>query len=179
MKTKIIFLTLLISLFYACEVSNTSDVEINTLDLVGTWSLTNIVIDDAVINITSPVVLTVTGNGFGKDLNASLTFSENPNLAVINGDFTFVLNYNSSGETHTEELYLDDIFFNDTFGFLSSSWQLDGNTLTLNEGGEQLNIDIISFIDEVLTIEVDVNKTITVDDVTSIVTGKATLTIEK
>ncbi len=172
-------LTLFISLFYACEISNTTDVEINTLDLVGTWSLTNIVIDNAELNVTSPVITTITGSGFGKDLNATLTFSENPNLAEINGDLTFVLNYNLTGETYTEELYLDNIFFNDTFSFLSSSWELDGNVLTLNEGGEQLNIDLISYIDDILTIEVDVNKTITVDDVTSIVTGKATLTIEK
>ena len=66
-----------------------------------------------------------------------------------------------------------------TFGFLSSTWALNDNILTLSEGGEQLNINVISYIGTIITIETDVNKAITVNNVTSTVTGKALLTIEK
>lgn len=56
---------------------------------------------------------------------------------------------------------------------------MNENILTLSEGGEQLNINVISYIGTIITIETDVNKAITVNNVTSTVTGKALLTLEK
>jgi hypothetical protein len=180
MKTKILIAAVFISFLYSCSINNTSDVVVPAPDLVGTWNLTSVTMDDAVLSVTSPVITTLTGSGFGKNLNASLTFTENPNQVVIDGDFVFQLTYkDANGQESTEDLLLDNLFFNDTFGFLSSSWSLENNTLTLSEGGEQLNIRVISFIDDVMKIETDVDKAITVDNVTSTVTGKALLTIEK
>lgn len=180
MKTKILIAAVFISFLYSCSINNTSDIDVPAPDLVGTWNLTSVTMDDAVLSVTSPVITTLTGNGFGKNLNASLTFTENPNQVVIDGDFVFQLTYkDANGQESTEDLLLDNLFFNDTFGFLSSSWSLENNTLTLSEGGEQLNIRVISFIDDVMKIETDVDKAITVDNVTSTVTGNAMLTIEK
>ncbi|WP_026777905.1 lipocalin family protein [Polaribacter sp. Hel_I_88] len=180
MKTKILIATVLISFLYSCSVNNSSDVVVPAPDLVGTWNLTSVTMDNAVLSVTSPVITTLTGEGFGKNLNASMTFTENPNNVVIDGNFVFQLTYkDANSQESTEDLLLDNLFFNDTFGFLSSSWTLNDNILTLNEGGEQLNINVISYIGNVITIETDVNKAITVDNVTSTVTGKALLTIEK
>lgn len=180
MKAKILIATVFISLLYSCSVNNTSDVVVPAQDLVGIWNLTSITMDDAVLSVTSPVITTLTGAGFGKNLNATMTFSENPNQVVIDGNFVFELTYkDANNQESTEDLLLDNLFFNDTFGFLSSSWKLENNTLTLNEGGEQLNINVISYIGNTITIETDVNKAITADNVTSTVTGKALLTIEK
>lgn len=180
MKTKILIATVLISFLYACSVNNSSDVVVPAPDLVGTWNLTSVTMDNAVLSVTSPVITTLTGEGFGKDLNASMTFTDNPNKVVVDGDFVFQLTYRTAGgQESTEELPLDNLFFNDTFGFLSSTWVLNDNILTLSEGGEQLNINVISYIGNIITIETDVNKAITVNNVTSTVTGKALLTIEK
>lgn len=180
MKTKNLIAAIFISTLYACSVNNTSDVVVPAPDLVGTWNLTSVTMDDAVLSVTSPVITTLTGEGFGKDLNASMTFTDNPNKVVIDGDFVFQLTYRTAGgQESTEELPLDNLFFNDTFGFLSSTWALNDNILTLSEGGEQLNINVISYIGTIITIETDVNKAITVNNVTSTVTGKALLTIEK
>ena len=180
MKTKILIATVLISFLYSCSVNNSSDVVVPAPDLVGTWNLTSVTMDNAVLSVTSPVITTLTGEGFGKNLNASMTFTENPNNVVIDGNFVFQLTYkDANNQESTEDLLLDNLFFNDTFGFLSSSWTLNDNILTLNEGGEQLNINVISYIGNVITIETEVNKAITVDNVTSTVTGKALLTIEK
>jgi hypothetical protein len=180
MKTKILIATVLISFLYSCSVNNTSDVVVPAPDLVGTWSLTSVTMDDAVLSVTSPVITTLTGDGFGKDLNASMTFTENPNNVVIVGNFVFQLTYkDANNQESTEDLLLDNLFFNDTFGFLSSTWSLNDNILTLSEGGEQLNINVISYIGNVIIIETDVNKAITVNNVTSTVTGKALLTIQK
>lgn len=180
MKTKILIATIFISLLYSCSVNNTSDVVLPAPDLVGTWNLTSVTMDDAVLSVTSPVITTLTGEGFGKNLNATMTFTENPNEVVVDGNFVFQLTYKAAGgQESTEDLLLDNVFFNDTFGFLTSTWALNDNILTLSEGGEQLNINVISYIGNVITIETDVNKAITVNNVTSTVTGKALLTIEK
>jgi len=180
MKIKILIATVLISFLYSCSVNNTSDVVVPAPDLVGTWNLTSVTVDNAVLSVTDPVITTLTGEGFGKNLNASMVFTDNPNKVTINGDFVFELTYRTAGgQESTEELFLNNLFFNDNFGFLSSSWALNENILTLSEDGEQLNINVISYIGNVITIETDVNKAITVDNVTSTVTGKAMLTIEK
>jgi len=180
MKTKILITTLFISILYSCSVNNTSDVVVPAQDLVGIWNLTSITMDDAVLSVTSPVITTLTGTGFGKNLNATMTFSENPNQVVVDGNFVFQLTYRTAGgQESTQDLQLDNVFFNDTFGFLTSTWALNENILTLSEGGEQLNINVISYIGNVITIETNVNKSISLDGVTSTVTGKALLTIEK
>ncbi|WP_439132523.1 hypothetical protein [Polaribacter sp.] len=180
MKSKIIILALLISTVYSCKVSNTSLVAITSNDLVGTWTIQSITMDNAVLNVTEPVNITLTGNGFGKNFNTNIAFSENPNRVTMTGDFIFQLTYKEpSGDEKTEELLFDNIFFNDNFGFTTSAWTLDDNTLQLNEGGENMTIEVISFVDDVLTIQTDVNKSITLDGVTSTVVGKATINIQK
>ncbi len=180
MKSKIFFLSLFITILYSCKVSNTSLVAITSNDLVGNWTIQSITMDNAVLNVTAPVNVTLTGTGFGKNFNTNISFSENPNRVSMTGDFVFQLTYKEpSGAEKTEELLFDNIFFNDNFGFTTSSWTLDDNTLQLNEGGENITIDVISFVDNVLTIETSVNKSITLDGVTSTVVGKATINIQK
>lgn len=180
MKSKILILALIIATIYSCGVSNTSLVAINSSDLLGTWTIQSITMDNASLNVTSPVVTTLNGSGFGKNFDTTITFSENPNRVVMNGNFVFELTYTEpSGLEATEELLFDTIFFNDNFGFTTSSWDLNDNELKLNEGGENLNIDVISFVNNVLTIETDVNKSITLDGVTSTVVGKASIRIQK
>ncbi|WP_397446726.1 hypothetical protein [Polaribacter sp. R77954] len=180
MKSKILILALILTSLFSCKVSNTSLVAINSSDLAGTWTIKNITMDDAVLNVTDPVNITLTGKGFGKNFNTNITFSENPNRVTMTGDFVFELTYTEpSGVEKTESLIFDNIFFNDNFGFTTSSWALDDNTLQLNESGENLTINVISYVDNVLTIETDVNKSITLDGVTSTVVGKATINIQK
>lgn len=180
MKSKIIVIALLISAIYSCTVSNSSDVTITSSDLLGTWTINSITMDNAVLNVTDPVVTTLNANGFGKNFNTNISFTENPNTVAIGGNFVFELTYTEpSGATATEELLLDNIFFNDNFGFTSSSWELNDNTLNLNEGGENITIDIISFANNILTIETDVNKSITSGGVTSTVVGTASIQLQK
>lgn len=180
MKSKILILALCITSLYSCKVSNTSLVAITSSDLVGTWTIQNITMDNAILNVTDPVNITLTGNGFGKNFNTNITFSENPNRVNMTGDFVFELTYTEpSGVEKTEDLLFDNFFFNDNFGFTSSTWVLDENTLQLSESGENLTINVISYVNNVLTIETDVNKSITLDGVTSTVVGKAIISIQK
>lgn len=180
MKSKILIITILLSTLYSCNVSNTSLEAISSQDLLGTWTIQGITMDNAVLNVTDPIVTTLTGSGFGKNFNSSISFTENPNNVAHGGNFVFELTYKEpSGLEATEELIFDNIFFNDNFGFTSSSWELNDNTLKLNEGGETLTIDVISFTNNVLTIETDVNKSITLNNVTSTVVGKASIILQK
>ena len=180
MKSKILIFTLFLSFAFACKVSNTSLVAITSDDLAGAWTIQSMTMDNAVLNVTDPVTVTLTANGFGKDFNTTLTFAENPNTAVMTGDFIFELTYiEPGGVEKTEGLLFNNIFFNDNFGATSSSWVLNENILSLNEGGENMNIDVISYSNNTLTIETDVNKSITLDGVTSTVVGKAVIQLQK
>jgi len=180
MKSKILIVAVLIASLYSCKVSNTSLVAITSQDLIGSWTVQSLVMDNVVLNVTDPVVTTLTGNGFGKNFNSTLVFSQNPNTAVMTGNFVFQLTYKEfSGIEIEEDLLFDNIFFNDNFGATSSSWQLNENILSLNEGGENMNINVISYLNNTLTIETDVNKSITLNGVTSTVVGKAIIQLQK
>jgi hypothetical protein len=180
MKSKILSPIFVLFSFFACTIANTSSVEIDNNDLIGSWSVKNLNLDNATLSVTSPVVTTLAANGIGKNFNTTISFSENPNNVTLNGNFVLELTYREpSGIEQTEELTLNNIFFNDNFGFTSSTWILNDDELQLNEGGEMLPIRIIDFVNNLLTIETNVDKTITVNGVTSTVVGKAFIQLEK
>lgn len=180
MKSKLIILCTILSMIYSCDVSNISNEPITSQDLIGDWTIESIIVDEATLNVTSPVSVTLTSSGFGKNFNTVISFTENPDEVSITGDFIFELTYKELGGTEkTEELLFNTIFFSNNFGFTSSNWELINNILRLNEGGEVMNIDVISFIDNVLTIETDINRAISLDGVTSTVSGKSVIKLRK
>ena len=180
MKSKIIIFFAILSVIYSCDVSNISNEEITRQDLIGNWTIESIIVDEATLSVTSPVNVTLTSSGFGKNFTTVISFTENPDEVSIVGDFIFELTYKELGGVEkTEELLFDTIFFSNNFGFTSSNWQLINNILRLNEGGEVLSIDVISFADNVLTIETDINRSISLNGVTSTVSGKSVIKLRK
>ncbi|PQJ82153.1 lipocalin family protein [Polaribacter glomeratus] len=175
---KLLFLFIAIPLLFACEVNTSSKPDITSGDLVGTWSLTNLRIDSAILNITSPDPLTITASGFGKNYNASITFDENPNQVSVDGNFNFELTY-TNGQTYTKNFYLDAILLNNTFGSSSSSWQIDNNILSLIKSGEIINIEIMEYTGSKIVVETKINQTITINNVNAEIVGKAFITLEK
>ncbi|MFY9243175.1 MAG: hypothetical protein WAO74_09120 [Polaribacter sp.] len=180
MKIKMSILALFVLLISSCSVSDDSAIEITSNDLVGTWTARSATIDDVVLNVTAPITTTLVGSGFGKNFNSSLTFSENPNQVAVAGQSDFELTYTDLlGTETTETLTFDNIFFNNNFGLTNGTWTLNNNTLTLNEGGEIIEIRILSFSNGLLTFETNVNQAITLNGVTSTVVGVANIQIRK
>jgi hypothetical protein len=178
MKSKILLLLLAISFLFSCEINNTSQADITTADIVGTWNLTDFRIENAVLNSITPDSAIYTASGFGKNYNGSITFSENPNKISIKGNFIFELTY-KNGQTFTENIYLDAALFNDAFNSVSSTWNLDQNILSIIENGEIIEINIKEFTGSKIVIETEINQTISISNTTADVSGKAFITLEK
>jgi hypothetical protein len=177
MKTKISIVILIISIFCACEGSIDSAFNITKSDLVGSWALTNFEMDEASLIITNPgPTQSIIADVIGSDYNAFVSFSENPDIANVTGDFTLNISYN---QTNVDIYSIDAFIFNDIFGFSTSAWVLNNNVLSLIDGGTNINIDVIDFTGNVLKIEVDVNETVTINGISSNVSGKAIVTLEK
>lgn len=178
MKLKLLLLFIIIPILFSCEVNTTSQADITSTDLVGTWNLTNFKIDNAILNILSPDPATITASGFGKNYNASITFTENPNQVSVDGNFDFELTY-TNGQTYIENIYLDATLLNNTFGSSSSSWRIDNNILSLIESREIINIEIIEYTGSKIVVETKINQTITINNVTAEIAGKAFITLER
>jgi hypothetical protein len=178
MKLKLLLLFIIIPIIFSCEVNTTSQADITSTDLVGTWNLTNFKIDNAILNILSPDPATITAIGFGKNYNASITFAENPNQVSVDGNFDFELTY-TNGQTYTENIYLDATLLNNTFGSSSSSWQIDNNIVSLMESEEIINIEIIEYTGSKIVVETKIDQTITINNVTAEIAGKAFITLER
>jgi len=178
MKSKILLLLFAVSFLFSCEINNTSQADIKSADIVGTWNLTDFRIENAVLNSITPNSAIYTASGFGKNYKGSITFSENPNKVSIEGNFVFELTY-TNGQTFTEDMYLDATLFNDTFNSVSSTWNLNKNILSLMGDGEILEIDIKEFTGNKIVIETEINQTITINNTTTGVSGKGFITLEK
>lgn len=177
MKLKLSLILIISIFFYSCEGTISSDFSITKSDLVGTWSLTNFEMENVNLLVTSVTPNeTIVAYAQGKNYNASINLSENPDIASVSGDFTLEIKYN---QTNVDIYTLDAYLFTDIFGASSSTWNYSNHVLSLSENGNLINIDVIDFTGTILKVEMDVNETVTINGITSNVTGSATITLEK
>lgn len=177
MKLKLFLVFLIATVLNSCEINNDSAFIITKSDLVGTWSLTNFEMQNVNLEVTSTTPnQTILGNAQGENYNAFIHFSENPDVASVSGYFTLSIKYN---QTNVDIYTLDAYLFNDIFGFSTSPWSYNNNVLSLMDNGAQINLNVTDFTGNLLKFEIDVNETVSINNITSNVSGKATITLEK
>jgi len=125
---KLIILFIGFSLLSSC--SKDDDNEPNNGSIVGEWRLSKL---NTEMNIAEGVMKSI---GEGKNYNAFMTFTEEPNQVTSKGSLTLVQTvYMGSTPLGTEEMPID---FSSYFG--AGKWELSGNTLTLS--GQSSNVSV-------------------------------------
>lgn len=136
---KNLFLLFIPILFFFTACSSDDDNDNNqvdlTVDIRGSWDVTGLDYEGESEVVFDGQTLTLTYDGFGKDFDAQVVFSENPNTVETFGSYTIVLTVNFMGQNQTEEYPVD---LSDDFS--TGSWSIEGNQMVVidsNTGEEQ------------------------------------------
>jgi len=176
MKTKFFLILTFIIFITACETNDYPNIDISEADLVGTWNLKSQVIKDGTL-IVSIQDESISGNysSIAEDIDFTWTFSKNPNKLDLQGKYNFIISMIFLGQTETEEQEINT----DLIPIPSSSWSLNGNSITITEDNFGLPImilNVMEFSPNYIRLEGEIDESET-DNGYSI-TKKATLYIE-
>ena len=166
---KVAFLCTLSLLFISCS-SDNSTLQIDGSQIVGTWNLTNIIVDGKTTSNVggNEVVTTSTATGIEFN-NVQLTFAENPNQINTTGSYTVetVTELNGVEVSRRQEVLTAD----DDFG--QAIWSVNGNILTVSDGTNPTEYEILEFtatslkLRNVTDTEVEVQGNVSTINVTS------------
>lgn len=175
-KINLLAFVFLITLFVSCDKEENSENNLaeNSAKLVGDWKLVGYDVEDATIasnidGVEFSIPTTITG----KDFDASLRFSENPNVFTSEGSFVVLIEFEAEGETYSQEEVVED--------FLSDGeWALEeGLLIATTETEDAIAYTIKTLTDTSLVLEYDLSLSRDVDDVPFTTTGTYIMTLEK
>ena len=88
MKTKILLLCTVVSLFLACEANRTSDFSVTEADLIGNWNLASVTMEDGTINIDlgDGNIMSENCTIVAKDMDMTFSCTDSPKMISVHGD---------------------------------------------------------------------------------------------
>ncbi|MEX0996666.1 MAG: lipocalin family protein [Flavobacteriaceae bacterium] len=171
MKNLSILLFAILLVFASCssDDDNSNDQIDLTVDITGSWELTSLEYEgESTIEVENQT-LTISFDGFGKDFDAQVNFTEDPNEVTSTGSYTLVLTTNFMGESITQEQFVD--FSDDS---ITGEWSIEnGNQLVVVSNGETQTAEIISLNESKMVLLT--NESTTIDGVNVIISSEMTL----
>jgi len=132
---KIVVLFSATLLFTSCN-SDDAVLQIDNSQILGTWKLIELEENGTTVTTTQGTSITATLSAFGKDIDAELTFTENPNKFVSLGSYVSVITTEVLGQQITQEVPINN--------FLGSGdWEINGNSMSVSTNGEEDMAEII------------------------------------
>ena len=176
MKTKMVFLFTVAFVLASCESSN-GTLDITNADILGTWNLTKQTLEDGEATITvQNQTFNSTFSVDTKDIDATFTFSENPNELAVNGTYTVVTTATILGVTNVEEEIIDT----NTTPSEPTSWSLDGNNILFSDGND---LPAIMYVEEFsanfLKLKGEINVSETDNGITNTTSGMLYIELER
>ncbi len=177
MKTvKAIITICIVLVIFSCDNTESTPIDTNAQenDLVGTWSLTEIKQDGTVTTNVQGVPVNANYTSFGKNIDAQVTFSQNPNNFSSSGTFTSVITITLVGQATTREvpIVIDDVLSQGT-------WQVDQGVITLSQNNETQTVNITELTDTSLKFELELQQDVVIQGVNSTVQTLAKLSFLK
>lgn len=155
MKKKILLFISALVLLSSCETNNDIDIVISESGLIGTWNIIEQTLDGSVSFTEDGQTSNLTYNAFAKDINMTLTFTDNPKKASAEGSYTLVVTTSFNGQTQTSEEPAEAI--NDPSEL--PTWELNGNNITFsNDFDLPQNLIIESFSGNKLILKAEINE---------------------
>ena len=156
MKFKHLLLIAFITILASCESDNSSDITISEADLIGSWNVLEQSVDGSIVVTENGQTTTATYDAFAKNLDMSLTFTDNPKKVNAEGNYTLVTTLILAGQTQTDEEFVEIV--NDPSE--NPNWTLNGNNITLSDDFDiPQNLIIESYDGKTLKIKAKINET--------------------
>jgi len=170
----ILFISITLFLF-SCNEDDATPIDTNAQeqDLIGTWNLTEESQDGKVISEQGIEVGTITS--VGKDMDAQIVFTANPNNFTGSGGYTDVVNVSVLGQSIAEEEVVVSI--NDLIN--QGSWSIDQGILTLTANSVDQTANITELTTTTLKVEFDIEETSTLQGFTGTIDSTIKMTFTK
>ena len=140
MKNLNVLFIALLMLFASC--SNDDD-SVEEVDLTGTWEVSEVEFEGEATIEYEGFPITIPLTGFGKNMDAQVIITENPNLVNSTGSFTAEITGSFFGQTETHDVPVDFSEYHQ-----NSSWYINGETLVLTRtDGVVINLQITTLTD--------------------------------
>lgn len=117
-------------------------------DLVGTWNMTDFDTSGTISYTIEGVPIPVQIDGTGKDIDAFVEFTEDPNQFTSSGSYTIVLTTSGTGfAPEISETTVDQLFSN-------GAWSLGQSKLVLSTVGEaSQDLEVLTLTESELTLQ--------------------------
>lgn len=165
-----------ISLFlFSCSEDDATPIDVNAQeqDLVGTWNLIEESQDGSVSTEQGIKVGTITS--VGKDMDAQIVFTANPNNFTGSGGYTDVVNVSVVGQTIDEEEVI--ISINDLIN--QGTWSINQGVLTLTQNSVEQTVNITELTTTSLKIEFDIEQSGTLQNFAGTINSTVKMTFSK
>lgn len=137
--SKLFILTFAFFALLSCSDSDET-VSYNPDDLIGTWNLSSFNYEGDVKAVTNGVSVTIaTFSGRGKNIDATSTFSKDPNKVISQGSYDQEITATAEGQTESETYEIRN--FTD-----ESEWDLT-NDLLIIKSGQMVSVDLPDGVD--------------------------------
>jgi hypothetical protein len=144
--------------------------------LLGVWNVTGFITEAKTSGSVQGITINSTTSGYGKDFNMTTTFSENPNIASAEGNYTSVTTTTIPGQ---QDL-VKEIIVNSIDGLDQALWNLNGNTLTfINDEGLTTESEITEFTSNKLILKSIVSESQVIDGISVDIEAEVVITLEK
>ena len=166
-----------IILFISCNNSEDStpiDTTAQEDDLVGTWSLTEITQDGTATATVQGVPVETNYTSFGKNIDAQIVFTQNPNNFTASGGFTSVVTVTLLGQSTTEEfpIVIDGVLNQGT-------WEVNQGVITVTQNSDSQAFNITELTDTRLKLEIELKQDVPIQGNTFSTKSVAKLTLIK
>ncbi|AUS07021.1 lipocalin family protein [Pseudotamlana carrageenivorans] len=141
-------------------------------DLVGAWVGTELTYQGTAESSLQGFPITTNFEGEAYDMTSTITFNESPNTVVSEGAYSLKFTYNFNGVSKTE--FIEDVQFLE-----NGTWEVDGNTLIINNNGQESMADILFLTEDKLVVEINQVEETEVDGLTVIATIKSIATFKR
>ncbi len=172
-KLKALVLICTTILFISCSEDDSTTVQITESDLAGTWNLSELSIDGTANISGIPIGIPVEGEG--KNLNAKIVVTHQPNNITASGNFVIELTINVPGSAVTQDIPFNlDVLVGD------GTWSLNNNgefIITDNIGSQ--TFDIKEFDGSILKIRTQEEVPVPYNGTTILVDATVDMTLQK
>jgi len=164
-------------LFLSCDTDDGGsivDPNAEAKNLIGTWLLVEITQNGTVSTEVQGLPVNGTITSFGKDIDAQIIFSENPDNYVASGGYTDVITVNVLGQIIDEQ---QNISISDILG--QGSWTLDQGILTLKQSSDIRAASVIELTTTSLKLELEINEQAVLQGITGNIESTLMMTLTK
>jgi len=134
------------------------DTRAQASDLVGTWNLIEESQEGTGKVTLQGIPVTGTITSMGKDFDATITFTENPNILMAAGSYTEVITASFATINRTEEI---PVVLNNELS--QGAWSLNEGVITLSGGSEIQDVNIIELTSTRLKIEIPIKRDVVIE----------------